>query len=204
MSLRKVRHSCGLSHAQLSLASRAHTRTHAWWPLMKFRQRRRPKRSPRVFFDVTIGGVPVGRIVMMLWRDEAPRAIVETFRALCTGEKDMVMFGKPWHFKGSSFHMVIPDFMCQGGDTSTGFIFRFCGGLLDFKYKGGLAWPVFGHVLKGIDVVKKIEAVGSSSGTTVQPVLIADCGQLRTRRRHWPDCRAGLHSLREQPCSNTR
>merc|ERR1712076_68325 len=37
---------------------------------------------------------------------------------------------------------------------------------------------VFGNVSKGMDVVKKIEAVGSQSGKTSQPVVIADCGQI--------------------------
>jgi len=37
---------------------------------------------------------------------------------------------------------------------------------------------VFGSVVEGLDVVKKMEAVGSQGGSTSKPVLIKDCGQL--------------------------
>merc|ERR1711990_1277250 len=37
---------------------------------------------------------------------------------------------------------------------------------------------VFGQVTAGLDVVDKIEAVGSNSGATSKPVEIAACGQL--------------------------
>lgn len=75
--------------------------------------------NPKVFFDITIGGQPAGRIVMELKADVVPKT-AENFRALCTGEKGTGTSGKPLHYKGSAFHRIIPDFMCQGGDFTRG------------------------------------------------------------------------------------
>ncbi|MFO0646876.1 MAG: peptidylprolyl isomerase [Polyangiales bacterium] len=75
--------------------------------------------NPRVFFDITIGGRPTGRVVFELFADVVPRT-AENFRALCTGEKGVGRSGKALHYKGSKFHRVIQQFMCQGGDFTRG------------------------------------------------------------------------------------
>ncbi|CAB3405390.1 unnamed protein product [Caenorhabditis bovis] len=73
----------------------------------------------KVYFDVTIGGQPAGRIVMELFNDVVPKTC-ENFRALCTGEKGKGKKGVPLTYKGCKFHRIIPNFMIQGGDFTAG------------------------------------------------------------------------------------
>lgn len=69
--------------------------------------------NPVVYFDMTIGDEDAGRIEMILFKEHFPKT-AENFRALCTGEKGTGKSGKKLHYAGSTFHRVIPSFMCQG------------------------------------------------------------------------------------------
>ncbi|KAG6846310.1 cyclophilin peptidyl-prolyl cis-trans isomerase Cyp2, partial [Arthromyces matolae] len=63
-------------------------------------------------FDVAINSKPAGRVVFRLYDDIVPKT-TRNFRELATGQHG---FG----FAGSSFHRIIPGFMCQGGDITAG------------------------------------------------------------------------------------
>ncbi|KAM6965074.1 peptidyl-prolyl cis-trans isomerase A [Aplochiton taeniatus] len=161
--------------------------------------------NPNVFFELSAGEKPLGKVIMELRADVVPKT-AENFRALCTGEKG---FG----YKGSGFHRVIPGFMCQGGDftnhNGTGgksiYGNKFADENFQLKHTGmgclsmANAGPntngsqffictadtnwldgkhvVFGQVVDGVDLIKKVEGYGSSSGKCSAKITITNCGQ---------------------------
>ncbi|KAK2643654.1 hypothetical protein Ddye_018849 [Dipteronia dyeriana] len=73
--------------------------------------------NPRVFFDLTIDDHHAGRIVIELFADSNP-IVAKKFWALCTGDKGITTVGKPLHYKGLTFHSVVPGFSTFLSNTS--------------------------------------------------------------------------------------
>ncbi|AQK67028.1 Peptidyl-prolyl cis-trans isomerase CYP20-1 [Zea mays] len=128
------------------------------------------KVTAETFLDIEIDGKPAGRIVLGLFGDTVPKT-AENFRALCTIFSDENF--KHTHAKAGTLSMA------NYGPDSNGsqfFITTVDENRLPKKLDG--RHVVFGKVVKGMDVVRKIEAEGQLTGVPKAKVVIANSGQL--------------------------
>lgn len=168
-----------------------------------------PAITSYVFFDITHGGRPLGRIKIGLYGNIVPKTTTN-FLNLTLGSNG---FG----YKGSKFHRVIERFMLQGGDFTKGdgsggksiygpkfpdenFILKHLdAGFLSMANSGKdtngsqffittikTAWldgkhVVFGKVVDGLDLVMQMEKVQTGrQDKPTEDLLIADCGVLES------------------------
>jgi len=164
--------------------------------------------NPKVAFDVKIGDKDAGTIVFELFADVTPKTAENFRALCTGEKgEDMTYAGSPFHRIIPGFMIQGGDFT-RGNGTGGKSIYgdKFPDENFELKHtEAGLlsmanAGPntngsqffitvdptpwldgkhvVFGKVVDGMEVVKAMEAVGSRSGETSQPVTLKSCKQL--------------------------
>jgi len=159
---------------------------------------------PDVFFDIATGDNYIGRVVFRLYDDIVPKT-TRNFRELATGQHGFGYEGSAFHRVIPQFMLQGGDFM-RGNGTGSKSIYgesfpdenfqlkHTKPGLLSMANSGPntngsqffittvvTSWldgkhVVFGEVVEGMHIVKKVESLGSASGKVSQTVTIMRSG----------------------------
>lgn len=165
------------------------------------------KVTDHVFFDISIGNKPVGRITFGLFGETVPKT--------ARNFKELALHTNGFGYKNSLFHRIIPGFMAQGGDfenangtggksiygakfededfslshTSRGMLSmanagKNTNGSQFFCLFTATPWlngkhVVFGKIVDGMDVLDQLEkAKTARSDRPVDDVVVSDSGTI--------------------------
>ncbi|EOA23990.1 hypothetical protein CARUB_v10017207mg [Capsella rubella] len=178
------------------------------------------KLNPHVFMEISINKDPPERVLIELFADDVPRT-AEKFRARCTGEAhpDLCLKGACFNHIIKGFSAAVCDDSGKGtGGQSTdvgekgsrnhdeGVLSMANGGngpcflilFLPQRHLDGGDRVVFGKVVGGKSVIRKMEDVGSIDGKPYCSVKITDSGEMSRIRVPEREKAKGRHKKEEE------